>query len=275
MKKKLVSHQERDAPARVTGHRDREQVRGESHRLAPGELALDLSRARSDVVRVHHALAPEASPDRLVVGDVVPVGQEERLDPAELGEPFEQRTRGPRRVDEHVAVGALDQVARGAERLLRRVAAVKDALRDRLGERPSRDARVILRLRADRARGASDESHGGAQRLALTLGLAVNVGHAAPVRAPEGRGRQLAARVAVDTGRVHEEVAGDVLGEALALPGHDSKVAPERPRALREGRRLTRRLCRPSSSRRPCRLRSCRRSRSWPRSGRRSPGSTS
>jgi hypothetical protein len=159
-----------------------------------------------------------------VIGHVVAMGQEHEAHAAQRGEPRQERPGGARRVDEDVPSEPLDQIRRGAVRLLARVAAVMDGAVDAL----RKSARSLGRLprRADGGGRARDQCHQRAQALGLACRLPAHVGGAAPLG--EDRGRQLAAGVAVDAGRVDEQLAGGVLRQSEIEPGHGSGVT-ERP----------------------------------------------
>src|SRR5882724_8056509 len=87
---------------RVAGRGNREKVRPDRQRPVPDPRLFN-AEARASVGRTEIPLASEPLRELLVVGDVVPVSQEERRDPARLFETSDERRREPRGIDEHVA----------------------------------------------------------------------------------------------------------------------------------------------------------------------------
>jgi hypothetical protein len=115
------------------------------------------------VGRVYDAFAGEAWREKRMVGDVVHVAQEHRAHTAQGLAAVHQRTRGPRRIDEDVAALADDEVAGGAVRTLRRVAALQNVAQEEVGQSADGVAHGDLARRADGARGARDQGHLRAQ----------------------------------------------------------------------------------------------------------------
>ena len=107
---------------------------------------------------MHDALAAEAAREGGVVGDVVAVREDQRAHAAERVDALEERTGGARRVDEHVAARAHDQVRRGAVRGLGVPAAVVDVVVEALGEGGGGGAERALRRGADARRRAGDDA---------------------------------------------------------------------------------------------------------------------
>jgi hypothetical protein len=75
---------------------------------------------------VEDAAAAVATVEDPVVGHVIAMGEEHERHAAELADALEERPGGARRVDEHVPVGAADEVRRGAVGIGRGVAAEVD-----------------------------------------------------------------------------------------------------------------------------------------------------
>lgn len=78
-------------PRSVAGNRDKPDLVVQCHGLCSGETALDKTGA--GIILVQDPLAPEVSMKLVVVGHVVPVGQEKKGDPAQL---FQALDEGPR-----------------------------------------------------------------------------------------------------------------------------------------------------------------------------------
>ena len=89
-----VPEEERGAPARGSGDRDREEIVIEGRRLGAVEGHLDRARVGRDVVRVNHARAPEALRELRVVGDVVAMGEEHPAHSAQRFDPVEEPGQG-------------------------------------------------------------------------------------------------------------------------------------------------------------------------------------
>lgn len=79
------------------------------------DLALNSLGRRSNVVEVHDSLAAEVIVKLLMIGDVVAVTEEEPVDSASLFQLLDKWLREAGGVDEDVALGALDEIAGGAE----------------------------------------------------------------------------------------------------------------------------------------------------------------
>ena len=145
--------QEHLVALRVTRGRDHEEIVGEACRLLTLEAALD---GKAGVVAVHHAIAPEVTPELRVVPHVIDVREEHETHAPHLLDAPHEMAGEPRRVHEDIAVRTDDEIARAAVGALRGEAAemhvAVDALRvcgDRLGQ-------VALSQGADGAGGARD-----------------------------------------------------------------------------------------------------------------------
>src|SRR5258708_31526196 len=213
---KRVAVEEDGVPFRVTGRRDHEQVIVDRDGGEAGWLTLNGGCPGADIVAVQHTRAAEALVELLVVGHVVLMRQEHRLHAAERGDVLHQRRGETRRVDEHVAVPLAsftpNQVAKCAEGALRREATAVDTVFDQF--RVTGDGRrdIALAHVADRRCRTGDESLLGGQQLFVRLRLMKDGRLIANVM--KYRWRDLAAGVAIDAGRVDEEVALDVGGRA-------------------------------------------------------------
>src|SRR5262249_32113220 len=117
------------------------------------------------------------------------------------------------------------------EALLGVEAAVEDVFGDAVGERGDRGREVVAPLGADRAGRTGDEGHLGVAHLGRARRLAVHARLVA--RLVERLRRDPAAGVAVDAGRVDEEVAGDVRGETACERGHGRTLAEPRATVAR------------------------------------------
>lgn len=224
--------QEADAAARVPRDRDGEQVIVQADRIGALQLLLDLGGAGVDVVAVEHAPRAEVARELRVVRDVVLVAQQEQVDSAQLLQALHERAGEARRVDEHVAGLAADQVRGGAEAGLGMEAAVVDALVDGVGQARERGLQVGALARADGRRGAAEQRHEGAR--ALFVGGGLTVDPALPGGTVERPGRHPAAGIAVDAGGVDVEVALDIRGQTLREGCHDTGSRSET--TIRSGR---------------------------------------
>ena len=140
------------------------------------------------------------------VGHVVPVRQEDVGDAAQRLEPPHERGDELRRVDQPVARGVPDEVAVAAVRLRRVVAAVVDRLLDGEREVVHHGLHVVVAEAADGPGGAGRRGPARRRRRsAAATGWALTK-DVSGAFAEDGRG-DLPAGVAVDAGRVHEEVA--------------------------------------------------------------------
>src|SRR5262249_15422494 len=132
----------------------------------------------------------------------------------------EQGPRGPRRVDEDVALRPPDEVARGAVGGLGRVAAVVDVVVDPLGEGMGGPPGVGARQAPDGGGGAGHEGHERPVAVGLGPGLGRHDRLARGLVAPEHGRRDLPAGLAVDAAPVDVEVALGILDQAFGEPRH-------------------------------------------------------
>ena len=162
---------------------------------------------------------PKCSAYRSGVGHVVPVRQEDVGDAAQRLKLPHQRGHELGRIDQPVAGGVPDEVAVAAIRLRGVEAAVVDRLLDDQREVLHHRLRVVVAEAADRPGGAGQERLqrlppvGAGDRLGLDEGRFGGLA--------EHRGGDLPARIAVDAGGVHEEIAGDVLRHSFPGVRHD------------------------------------------------------
>jgi hypothetical protein len=159
------------------------------------------------------------------VGHVVPVRQEDVPDPAQRFEPPHQRGDELRRVDQPVARRVPDEVAVAAIRLRRVVAAVVHRPLDREREVVHHGLHVVVAETADGPGGARKESLQGDSPVGRCHGLGFDERRVRCL-AKHGRG-DLPTGVAVDAGRVHEEVAGSILQDSLAGVYHGRTSLPQ------------------------------------------------
>jgi hypothetical protein len=108
---KLLGEQQRRAAGGMAGDRDGEQVGRQRHRLITVERPLDVHGRGAEVGPVQDALAAELAPKNCMIGDVVTMREEHRVHAAQRREPRQERLRGARRVDQHVAGWPPDEVA--------------------------------------------------------------------------------------------------------------------------------------------------------------------
>src|SRR4051794_22196097 len=112
--------------ARVAGCRDGDEIRAHRDRLEPLEYSLGARLGRK-LQLVNDPLGAKTRGVFVSVGDIIAVRQENVADAAALGEAARQVLDKPRRIDQPVATGMLDEVAVPTERLPRVEAAVRDA----------------------------------------------------------------------------------------------------------------------------------------------------
>ncbi len=128
---------EHRVPARVPRCGDGQEVGFDLHWIFTFQEMLDLRGVGVRVVTVQNALGAEVARPARVVGHVVDVGEEEFPYAAQALDAPYQRPSEARRIDEPVALGALDEVAGGAEGRCRRITAEEDLGLDGLGGRRS------------------------------------------------------------------------------------------------------------------------------------------
>src|SRR4029078_468173 len=87
-------------------------------------------------------------------------------------------------------------------------------------ERVDADVRIVFSYSADGTGGTSNQGHQGKTRLGFGFRLVIDAALLAVVA--KNRRRELAAGVAVDAGRVNEEIAGDILRQAQLNVCHAS-----------------------------------------------------
>src|SRR5579871_2272187 len=169
-------------------------------------------------VAVNHSLGAEMEGEALGVGDVVGMRQEDPRQAAPLLDAAHESRQELRRIDEPIAVGPADEVAIAAERLRRVHAAVIDVVFDRQREIVEHRAGGVSSMSADGAGRTADEGLEGAVRLLRVGGLELHEG--ITVGFAEDFGRDLPAGIAINAGRIDEELAGYVLADDFAWVCH-------------------------------------------------------
>jgi len=151
-----------------------------------------------------------------VVGDVIAVREEHEIDAAHFLDAFREGIVETRRIDEDVSallLGPHDQVRPGAEARFRCEAAEINIVYHMHRKRFDAGAGAAARDGPDGSSRAGHQRHECAVKLAGILRLMVNAGFAAVIA--KAAWSDLAAGVAIDATRVHEEFAGRVLREPL------------------------------------------------------------
>lgn len=206
---KFVSIEQDGVAASVTRRRDRKQVISKLDGFLPGQHAFDAGSRTRHVVAMQDAFGAEMIRPLLVVGDIIAMGQEHQLNPAELFDVFHQRAGESRRVDQDVPPGPDDQIARCSIRRLGSESAKVDSFIDQLRIGFHSQFRGLMAGGPYRSSRAGDQ--GLERREFLQSGLGLMMNHRLIADVGESLGRNLAAQVAVDTGRIDEKVPWDVL----------------------------------------------------------------
>jgi hypothetical protein len=199
------------AAARMAGDRDGKQVGRELDRVVALEARFHVPGPGIEIRHMKDALATEAPRKLGMVGHVVAVREDHSSDAPECLEPIHERTPCPRRINEQIALVALDEIARRAERALGGIPAVVDAPVDEVGQRRHCVYETNLADAADRARRTRHDRHPGSQRLIGRGRLPPHDGLAEPLGAREDPWCEDAACLAVDARIVDEQVAGYVV----------------------------------------------------------------
>jgi len=235
-----VVDEQRSAAAGVAGNGDDDEARSELDGILPLDLPLDHPGPSGNVGAVQDPLAAEPVVQRLLIGDVVAMGEEQPARTAHRLDAVEERLRRPGRVDDDVAALAHDQIAGRSVRRLGSQPEVVDGPVDVQRKRAQRLADFPSLRAPDRRRRAG---HQGDERvLALgRRGLALHEGEPAPIRARERRRRELPAGVAIDAGGIHEERPRGILRKTQVEPGHE-RWCNHRPAMAQPDTRLEKRL---------------------------------
>ena len=210
-KQKLVAVKKDDVTARVSGGRNHQQIVIKLHPLFASDDTLNTETSRA-VVCVHDPFAVEAFTKQLVGGDVVFVCEQHFTDAAHRFNPFHELACKPRRVDQDVATfarGPRNQIAPRAEARLSGEAAEVNIVFKQHRKRIDAEVRVVLFSRADRSGGTRNQRHHGELRFRVCFGLAMDAALFAMIA--KDSGRELAARLAVDAGRVNKEIPRHIL----------------------------------------------------------------
>src|SRR5260370_23465691 len=154
----------------------------------------------------------------LSIGHIVSVRQEDVANPAQRLQLLHQRRDELGRVDQPVASGVPNEVAVAAIRLGGVVAAVLDRLFKEEREVPHDRFRVVVTKAADRPGGAGQQ---GLQRLPpVGAGNRLGFDEGSFAGFTKDRKSDLPTGIAVDAGRIHEEIARDVFRHSFFGVGH-------------------------------------------------------
>jgi hypothetical protein len=157
----------------VARHRNEEQLLVQGDDVPPGDLDVDVCRADLDIVAVHHALAAEMRPEAAMIGNIITMAEHHQAHTTQFFKPPHQRGSEARRVDEHVALRAADQIAGSAEAGGGMIPAVINLAINEVGKRGLGCCQVMGLAYSDRARRAGEQRHQGLVLLHLMTRLAI------------------------------------------------------------------------------------------------------
>jgi hypothetical protein len=218
--KHFIAIQKNLVAARVSGRGDELEIVVDTHRSRPRNDALDAAR-RGAVRLMHDAGAMEVRSKFGVVRNIIAMREEHKIYAAHFLDAFRERIVETRRIDEDVAAllrWAHDQVGPRAEARLRIESAIVNVIHDVNGKSLDAGAGAAMGHSADGSGRARDKRHQCPMQFAGILRLMEDARFAAVVA--KTRGRNLAARVAIDATRVHEEFACNILRETFVNLRH-------------------------------------------------------
>ena len=208
---KFISIKQQRMAASVAGNRDREQIAVEPGWLCSADHLFN-PKSRGAIIGMHHAFTAKPFGEACMIGDIVAMGQKHCPDTAHRRDLFAELGGKPGRIYQHVAAFRFRtnyQVAPRSKARFRGKAAKVNILGNQNWEGVDADMRVMMLGSSDRGSRTSDESHQRPFGRVFGFGLMINDGSVAIIF--ECLRRNLAARIAINTRRVDEEIAGNIL----------------------------------------------------------------